>query len=293
MDAGPIIVFRAAARAPCAERALVLGTQGIPSDIQHDGAGWALLVRAADADAAREQLTTWEAENADWPPRPRRVRYDYANAWPGVVGYVAVVLGFAVLSATRAGGLDWFGSGKVHAGGIMTGEWWRAVTALTLHLDLPHLAGNLFFGGVFGYAAGRYFGSGLAWLAIVVAGALGNALNSALLPASHTAVGASTAIFGALGMVSAFIWRHQTAPHERWARRLGPLVAGVALLAYTGIGGERTDVGAHLTGFLSGFVLGVVFALALARLPRGPRAQGVSAAATIALLALAWRLALA
>ena len=34
---------------------------------------------------------------------------------------------------------------------------------------------------------------------MLLAGALGNALNAALQAADHTAVGASTAIFGALG----------------------------------------------------------------------------------------------
>ena len=36
-------------------------------------------------------------------------------------------------------------------GRVTGGEWWRAVTALFLHADALHLAGNVIFGAAFGY----------------------------------------------------------------------------------------------------------------------------------------------
>jgi rhomboid protease GluP len=75
-------------------------------------------------------------------------------------------------------------------------------------------------------------------------------------------------------------------------QRASPLVAGVALLAFTGVGGERTDVLAHVLGFLAG--VGAGYALAHAPLPppgRG-RPQLLAAAATLVLLATAWAAAL-
>jgi hypothetical protein len=69
-------------------------------------------------------------------------------------------------------------------------------------------------------------------------------------------------------------------------------VAGVALLAFTGTGGERTDVLAHLLGFMAGVGLG--FGLAHARLPPPGQAtpQWIAGGLALAVLAAAWTAAL-
>ena len=109
------------------------------------------------------------------------------------------------------------------------------------------------FGAFFGILAGGLIGPGIAWLAILVAAAFANTLNAFLLDEGHRAIGASTAVFAALGLVSGFVWRSKLMAQEKWAWRLGPIVGGIALLAYTGTGGPNTDVGAHLAGFVCGF----------------------------------------
>jgi membrane associated rhomboid family serine protease len=287
------VVFESAHFAQCSERALVLRTQGIGAEVVPSGGGFALVVNPSDAVNAQREIDSWQRENENWPPRHTPVRHHYLDGWPGVMVYVFVMcLGFA-LSSAHAGGLNWFGAGKVDAGLVSDGQWWRTVTALTLHADLPHLVSNLVFGSALGYFVGRYFGSGVAWLAILLAGAAGNIVNSLLMPPTHTSVGASTAIFAALGMLSAFAWKRRMYPQDRWAYRLGPIIAGIALLAYTGTGGERTDVSAHLTGFGSGFAAGVGFAIMAAYLPRADKAQWIAGAAALALLAVSWAIALA
>lgn len=287
-----VVVFESQSFARCSERALVLRTQGIAADIVPSGAGFALVVGSSDAAVARSEIENWQRENENWPPRHTPQRRHDLDAWPGVMMFVFLMCLGAILSTAHAGGFDWFGAGKVNASLVRDGQWWRTVTALTLHADLPHLASNLVFGSTLGYFAGRYFGSGLTWLAIVLAGAIGNLANSFLMPPTHTSVGASTAIFATLGMLSAFAWKRKMYPQDRWAYRLGPIIAGIALLAYTGTGGERTDVSAHLTGFASGFAVGVAFALIAASLPRTARAQWIAGTAALGLLALSWVLAL-
>ena len=161
------------------------------------------------------------------------------------------------------------------------------LTALTLHADAAHLVGNMVFGSVFGLFAARLLGSGVAWLAIVVTGACGNLLNTLLLESTHRSIGASTAVFAALGLVAAYVWRAKLMSQERWSYRLGPIVGGLALLMYTGTGDDNTDVGAHLMGFVSGFVGGVLLArLSATRL--SSTLQWTSGVAAVALLALAW-----
>jgi len=176
---------------------------------------------------------------------------------------------------------------------VQAGQWWRAWTALTLHLDGPHLAANLAAGVWFGYLAARQLGAGTAWLLIVTAAAGANLLEGLLASPAHRAVGASTAVFAALGALSAHSWRERLALPQRWARRWAPLIAGVGLLGWTGTAGEGTDVVAHLAGFAVGALFG-----ATAALPRWQRGlervpQSASGAAALGSLAIAWACALA
>jgi membrane associated rhomboid family serine protease len=208
---------------------------------------------------------------------------------------VAVLVGVAWVLSNGLVRLDAFELGELDAVRVQAGEWWRAWTALTLHLDGPHLAANLGAGTWFGYLAARQMGGGTAWFITVTGAALANLLEGLLGPPGHRAVGASTAVFSALGAMSAYSWRERFALPQRWARRWGPLIAGVILLGWTGTGGEGTDVDvvAHLGGFAVGALLG-----ATAALPRCQRLlrqlpQSLLGAAAIASVAIAWVCALA
>jgi rhomboid protease GluP len=128
------------------------------------------------------------------------------------------------------------------------------LTALTLHLDQEHLLGNLLFGMFAGIAAGRLVGPGMAWASIVGAGALANYAEIIIAPANHRAVGASTAVFAALGTdrrprmaATAYLAR---APLER----LGAADRGDLLLTLLGAGTEHVDVLGHGLGFLAAWV---------------------------------------
>jgi hypothetical protein len=67
---------------------------------------------------------------------------------------------------------------------------------------------------------------------------------------------------------------------------LAPVVAGIALLAFTGTAGQNTDLGAHLLGFGVGFLIG----LGAARLPwpGAARVQLTAGSAAWLLVAGAW-----
>jgi len=260
--AEPVVVFRARLKRACNERLLVLLAVGIDADIVPGAGEFELLVDASQAEAALRQIRAYDTENRP-PPPPPPPPHHYPYAWVGVAGYVAVL--FAVTVALSQGWvrLDAFDAGELDSARVQAGEWWRALTALTLHRDGPHLAANLLAGVWFGYLAATQMGVGTAWF-LTVAGAGGaNLLEGLMAPPGHHSVGASTAVFACLGAMSAFSWRERLGTPQRWARRWGPLVAGVVLLGWTGAGGENTDLIAHLGGFTMGILLG-----SLAGLPR-------------------------
>jgi len=146
--------------------------------------------------------------------------------------------------------------GSASSSDILFGELWRTVTALTLHADFSHLLSNLIFGGVAVWALASYTGSGISWFLVLVSGVYGNFINAIIHQQNHNAIGASTAVFGALGILTGIqlIGLHRQKMYKLWI----PPAGAAALFALLGIGGERTDVGAHLFGFLSGMILGVI-----------------------------------
>lgn len=268
----------------------MLHAVGIDSQTAWDGSAWILSVEPAREAAARVQLRRYEFEN---PPRARPPPPEplHGGAWLGSLAYAAVVLVVGYLAGLGAFDADWFDTGALRPKPVRDGESWRAVTALTLHLDVGHLLANLGFGTVFGLLAGQLLGPGVAWSTVLAAAAAANLLNAFVVPEAHSSAGASTAVFATLGMLSAYAWRRRSGAAERRAYRWAPLVAGVFLLAFTGTGGERTDVLAHLTGFAMGALAGAFHASW--RGPRGPAAQLVAGVASLAVVAGAWVSALA
>jgi membrane associated rhomboid family serine protease len=281
-------IFRSYRRAACEERAFVLHAVGIASQVAWNGRSWSLFVAGEQEAEAIGHLLRYQREN---PPRHSSAEPEPVHrlAWLGSAAYVLVLLIVGYLAGRDAFGHDWFGDGGLRAGAVRSGEAWRAVTALTLHLDVGHLLANLGFGTVFGLLAGQLIGPGLAWAAVLGAAALANFLNSMIRSPEYGSVGASTAVFATLGLLAAYSWRRRASRADRWAYRWAPLVAGVALLAFTGAGGERTDVLAHLTGFVMGAVAGVL--LAANRRPLAGWAQSTLGAAAIVAIAASWWLA--
>jgi rhomboid protease GluP len=301
-EPAPILVevYRSIRRRPCEERALVLVAVGIQGAVTFAGTGFILWVNEADAPQALAHLRQYDTENRPLPPPPPPPRL-YPYAWAGCLAYVLCLLGVAFLISGAHVRLDAFDTGDLHAASVRAGQLWRAWTALTLHIDGPHLAANLAVGVWFGYLAARQIGVGSAWLLIVTGAAIANLTEGFFGAPGYRSVGASTAVFTALGVMSAYSWGERYQFPQGWARRWGPLVAGVILLGWMGSGGSseeggpgvgNVDIYGHLAGFTVGIVLGTTAALPWCRrqLERVP--QWVAGGVGLASLVIAWTFAL-
>jgi len=286
------IIHESSNRQACADRALVLLSVGIPYKVlSNDNHYYALSVPSSYVEKARFELWEYDQENRPSKPVATNIKPDYERAISGAVAYVLVLALIAWLSEIAAFGHDWLAAGRIDGSLVRDGEWWRVITSLTLHGSAKHLLGNIAFGSLFGVLAGGFVGPGVVWLCIIIAASLGNLLNVFLLDAGHRSIGASTAVFAALGIVSGFVWRAKLMAQERWAWRLGPIVGGIALLAYTGTGDANTDVGAHLAGFACGFGAGTILT-ALSATANRPRLQKMSSVLAIGVICAAWLIAL-
>jgi rhomboid protease GluP len=285
-------VYRSSGLLACQHRAFVLHAVGIESHIEDRPDAFVLMTPTDRAAEAREQLDLYREESKPIPaPPPPPPTHAYAWITPFV--YTAVLIAAGYFAGGGFFAFDWYEHGALTPRIQRSGEWWRILTALTLHVDHAHLIGNLLFGVLFSFMAARLLGSGVAWASIVASAAAGNLLDSILMPMTHTAVGASTAVFATLGLVSAYSWRMQMSVRMKWAHRLGPLIGGVVMLGLIGAGGENTDVLAHLTGFVCGVVLGVLYSRVHPRLFANTWLQCAAGAIATLAIAAAWYFAAA
>lgn len=265
---------------------LVLDEEGIAHVLRSVAADQWVIEIADDGDAGRAEaaLAAFEREN----PVVRRVEPEPPAPSEGVAAGVLfglLLLGLQIWTGPESGNA-WFMRGSAEAEAIVRGEWWRTVTALTLHADAGHAVGNALMGGLLLALLARRLGSGVASWAVLLAGVLGTFTSAELLRRNFVSVGASTAVFGALAELAAL----QAADREARRRAWIPLGAGVALLGFLGTS-KRADFAGHLLGFAAGLLVGLL----ASRLPRWRNAAGQAALALAALLipVLAWLRALA
>jgi hypothetical protein len=163
------VVMRSRNREPCADGRLVLHAIGIESQLVFIDRWWALMVAEEELSRAASELAAYRQENLSRKPRPT-IRVPVISAGRlGLLAYVAVLVAVAVLANGYAFGMDWFDAGVMQAQAVRSGEWWRTITALTLHGDAGHLTANLVFGIVFGLFSAQALGGGLAWCGILLA----------------------------------------------------------------------------------------------------------------------------
>jgi rhomboid protease GluP len=270
--------------------ALVLAAMAISHKLELRDGQWLLLVAAEDEAAARRELANFEEENRNWPQKPAEHLLLTSDQHPPTVPIMGGLVIFYLVTGPWQGDNPWFAAGAVSSERILAdGEWWRLVTGLTLHADPVHLLGNLLIGGVLIHLLCKQLGSGLGWALLLLSGVLGNLLNI-LLRGEHLSVGFSTAVFGAVGLLSGL--------HMRRGAGFGkglllPLGAALSLLAFLGTEGERTDLGAHLWGLAAGLGLGAAFArFVLGQRLMRPHWQSFLLAASLLVVTVSWWLAL-
>jgi rhomboid protease GluP len=274
-----------------ADCAFLLDAVGIPYERRTTATGASLWVLPEHHAHAAHELQAYLRENRRavqppvvWPRHP--------HALYGVFAYALVQVAVTLAVVSYAMDRNWVTRGALDAGFLARGEWWRVLTALTLHADLPHLLSNLVFGALFGYPAARLFGPGVAWFLILAGAGLAYAIDALLHPPQHYLLGASTAVFTALGLIASYGWRRHMRDWTPWMRNASPLLAGFALLAFTGTGGENTDILAHVAGFAVGAGLGALCARLPMPTPGRTSIQWIAGVAALGLLGLAWTLAL-
>ncbi|MEN8245901.1 MAG: rhomboid family intramembrane serine protease, partial [Thermodesulfobacteriota bacterium] len=264
---------------------LVLLSQGIVHQAVRKEDGWEMRIDPSRAAEAEQLIHQYLEENTPDLVVPEDIFYDYKRSLSGVWGalllaavhvYVYVFADTLYLRSALA----------ASAGRILDGDWYRAATALLLHADIVHLIGNMAGIAILGSAVCSIMGWGVGWLAIVSSGIAGNVLNAVVYKAGHSSIGASTAVFGALGILSAWqVMRRARKPEQR-LKALMPLGAGLALLGFMG-SSAHADILAHLFGFCSGITIGGLYGATVKEIPE-VKVQAAALMITAVILLRTW-----
>ena len=239
---------------------LVLASEQIVFDFKAKPSGLVDLVTGqGDMEKAFAVITLYLEENkATVPLRPvfpERFHKTYSGLFVSVL--LLVIHARVSSPAYRSETINRFAAS---AELILQGEIHRCATALFLHGDDMHLLGNMAGIAFFGTAVISLTGPGLGWLMIVLSGMAGNGINAWFFQSDHVSIGASTAVFGAVGILAAIRFIRLLWEKGVHINTFLPLGAGLALLGLLG-SSTHTDISAHLFGYLSGLILGSLYAM--------------------------------
>jgi rhomboid protease GluP len=243
---------------------LVLSSAGISHSSRKDRHGWDILVKDTDYEKASNAIAKYIDENQSRQTQVEPPYYgEYKRTFTGVWISILLLLFHVVL--TLEGKSEFFikvyGSSAYH---ILNGELYRSITSLMLHADTLHILGNMVGISIFGTFVCSIMGLGVGWFLILITGIAGNLMNAFLHRGGHISIGASTSIFGAIGILSTYQFVTKFRSPEQRIKAFLPLCGGLALLGFLG-SGEHSDLMAHLFGFLSGIIAGLIYCVFINR----------------------------
>ena len=242
-------------KAQALDWSLVLISQGIESMVlrRDSDEAWLLEVAQMDEPRALQTIEAYERENTtSWKKElpGSGLLFDARS----IVWFITLALLFWVGVQPWA---DLKANGVMDSASVAKGEWWRLITAVTLHADIAHLAANISTGILFLGLAMGCFGAGNALLLSLLGGALGNvATYLAHMNEPFRSLGASGMVMASLGLITAHSLTF--ARDERPTLLVGRgLMAGCLLVVLLGFS-PKSDVMAHVGGFMGGTILGVI-----------------------------------
>jgi len=270
------------------ELSLVLSSMHITHDAHAHDDGYYLVVAPGDERKTIRVIEDYLKENENWPPRPARERLPFpeSSAAPILMLLLAV---FFFAATGPASFNSWFSAGTSDAVRILRrGEVFRAVTALTLHADALHLLGNVMAGSIFLAAVFRRLGPGRGIFFTLMGGVLGNLANAVLHFHGHRSIGASTAVFAAVGVLAATqLSATYRSGARRWTDWTMPIVGAFALLGMLGAS-PHSDLWAHFFGLLGGGLMGLVAVKTAGTIERVRSSQVHYGAAAAAIVLFSW-----
>ena len=266
---------------------LVLLSQGIEHRLVSSEEGpFHIFIVPEMESAAKTQLELYHKEN---PPKeenpPIPLSFSLQPLWVLLAPILVTLLQFTDKINLHSEGVS-------DAAKVLKGEWWRSLTAQTLHGDARHLASNL----LCGYIVMNMITFRIPLLRLVpfiaVAAAVANLCVSATVQTDFRSLGFSTFVFAAIGCLSVIEFRLMPKESHGMLRRFAPLCGATSLAVFLGLG-ENADILGHAYGFVAGLFCGFIPKKKSLRWGTPlSSADGIGLLMYYGLYLLAWKLAL-
>jgi len=235
------------------DESLVLLSQGITHRIERSEEGpFQIFVEPEKRRMAQFQIRLYHREN---PPRdenpPLPLKFTLHPLWVLAVPIACTLLDFSDIA------VQMHNAGIADASKILRGEWWRTITAMTLHADSRHLASNLVSG--FLALSLLHYRIPLAKLVpfLAVASAVANFFVALTVQTSFRSLGFSGFVFATIGCLAVIEFRLMPRETHGLLRRFAPLCGAASLAVFLGLG-ENADILGHLYGFIAGLLCGFI-----------------------------------
>lgn len=191
--------------------------------------------------------------------RVRTIPVTYTLMAANIVVFIAMLLSGAGLWHSSNGlQLAW---GANFGPATQDGQWWRLASAMFLHFGVLHLLMNMAALWDGGKLAERMYGHARFLVIYLASGLLGNLLSLTIQGNLAVSGGASGAIFGVYGSLLVYLWvekEHLDRREFRWMFWGASLFS--ALIIVLGFVIPGIDNSAHIGGFITGLLMGTVFA---------------------------------
>jgi rhomboid protease GluP len=135
---------------------------------------------------------------------------------------------------------------------IAVGEFWRMITPLFIHIGIWHIFVNMYSLYALGPAIERFFGTPRMLAIYLLSGFSGLVFSLSLSPSPS--VGASGAVFGLLGSLGMFLFRHRSTFGQAGRIQLRQIILVVLLNLGLGLMPQIDNWG-HLGGLVAGTLL--------------------------------------
>jgi len=237
------------------EWSLVLNALAVEHILSKEEDGWMLKIDLDLLERGETEIAIYLEEVKNQIPKITEPVVYYPVNQVLIISFFLALLAFHIF-INFSNSEFYYERGVLSTQKILDGEWWRAITALTLHADFQHFAMNAVFGSIFIYVLSYMTGTQFALSLTVISGFYGNLINAFLHKYDFRSLGFSTAVFGTLGLLVGM----QLFGKYRLEKSAQKVVIISTLLFFSlfGIGTEHVDTGAHLFGLITGAVIGGV-----------------------------------
>ncbi len=242
------------------EIVLLFSAMNIPFEIRSEGNFKIILVEKNERRNALSQIYCYRKENqlVLKDVLSEKDKFDYFSYYLVIVVFFSFYL-FQMMEKNFFLELNILELGVLSVKKVWQNEWYRLITALTLHADFLHILSNALFGGLIIYFVLKKIGKGTGWFFVLISGIAGNLISVLVQHETYVALGSSTACFGALGLLTGE--RIFNSGRTNLIIKNTAFLPFASSLAFLGLFGTSagSDITAHFSGYLCGLLIGSIY----------------------------------